>query len=97
MDFEINGNKFRSKKGFYRHVEQVFTNTLGWRIGRSLDALEDILYGGFGRHDPGEEIRVIWSNFQKSRQCLNGNFLLEILEILQEAENVTFEKYDYRK
>ncbi len=97
MDFEINGNKFRSKKGFYRHVENIFTYELGWRIGRNLNAFADILRGGFGRHDPGEEITVVWSNFQKSKQCLNENFLAAAEEILAEAENVTFEKYDYRK
>lgn len=97
MDFEINGNKFRSKKGFYRHVENIFTYQLGWRIGRNLNAFADILWGGFGRHGPGEEITVVWSNFQKSKQSLNENFLAAAVEILAEAENVTFEKRDYRR
>ena len=93
MDFEIKGNKFRSKKGFYRHVEKIFTNGLGWHIGINLDAFADVLWGGFGRHDPGEEITVMWSNFEKSRYFLNGNFLSTVVEILAEAENVTFEIY----
>ena len=37
--------------GFYDEVEQVFTCGLDWKIGRNLDAFNDILRGGFGRHE----------------------------------------------
>lgn len=63
MDFEINGNKFCFKKGFYRYVENIFIYEFGWCIGRNLNVFVDILRGGFGRYDLGEEIMVVWLNF----------------------------------
>jgi len=92
----INGNKIRSKKGFYNYVEALLTNNLSWKIGRNLDAFDEILDGGFGRHDEGEEIIIKWVNFKKSEEFLDRKFLKVVIEILDEKENVIFEKLDYK-
>ena len=49
--FIIDGRRFSNMAGFYDEVEQVFTCGLDWKIGRNLDAFNDILRGGFGRHE----------------------------------------------
>ena len=41
-----------------------------WKLGESLDALNDILYGGFGVYKPGEAVLVVWRNFSKSKREL---------------------------
>ena len=46
--FTIDGRRFSNMAGFYDEVEQVFTCGLDWKIGRNLDAFNDILRGGFG-------------------------------------------------
>lgn len=58
MEFIIDGAKFKSKKGFYNHVERIFTSGLNWKIGRNVNAFNDILRGGFGKHEDGEIIIV---------------------------------------
>jgi len=41
-----------------------------WKIAQSLDALNDLLYGGFGKIEGGEEIRLVWKCFEKNRKDL---------------------------
>lgn len=93
--YTINGNKFRGEKGFYRYAESTFTSGLNWKIGRNLNAFADILRGGFGMHDYGERIIVKWFNMKKSREVLPAYFYNYLVEILEEAENVVFERYEY--
>ena len=51
--FTIDGRRFSNMAGFYDEVEQVFICGLDWKIGRNLNAFNDILRGGFGRHEYG--------------------------------------------
>ena len=46
--FTIDGRRFSNMAGFYDEVERVFTFGLDWKIGRNLDAFNDILRGGLG-------------------------------------------------
>lgn len=66
----INGNSFNNLSSFYEEVEHLFTKDLDWKLGHSLDALNDILYGGFGVYEPNEEIKVVWQNIGKSKKDL---------------------------
>ena len=97
--YVINGSKFRSERGFYNYVENVetlLTENLNWKIGRNLDAFDDILEGGFGKHDYDEKIIVRWMNYRKSEEYLDSRFLNPVVEILTEKENVEFERFDYQ-
>ena len=46
--FTIDGRRFSNMAGFYDEVERVFTFGLDRKIGRNLNAFNDILRGGFG-------------------------------------------------
>ena len=96
-EFTVNGNKFRTQKSFHKYAEEIFTYGLSWETGRNLDAFADILSGGFGQHDYGEKIKVIWINIKKSEERLPSKFYNALIEILEETENVSFERYDFRK
>lgn len=96
-EFIINGNKFKTEKAFHKYAESLFTYGLNWDTGRNLDAFADVLSGGFGQHDYDERIKVIWINMKKSKENLPNKFYNVLIEILEEAENVIFEKYDFKK
>ncbi|WP_282628388.1 barstar family protein [Empedobacter sedimenti] len=66
----INGNNFSDLTGFYNEIERVLTKDLDWKIGRNLDAFEDILLGGYGVFETGEPIQLIWENSTKSKADL---------------------------
>ena len=66
----IHGDHFSDLTGFYKEMDRLFMKDVDWRLGESLDALNDILYGGFGVYEPGEAVLVVWRNFSKSRTDL---------------------------
>ena len=77
---EINGNSFSNLSEFYDEVERKFTKGLTWKIGRNLNAFNDVLRGGFGLHNYEEQIELCWSNSEKSKLDLGINETIEDLE-----------------
>ena len=67
-EFIIDGEKFDDIEGFYCEIDTLLTKNLTWRTGHNLDAFNDILRGGFGVHEYGEPIKIIWTNYKKSRK-----------------------------
>lgn len=66
----IYADNFSDLAGFYEEMDKLFMKDVDWKLGHSLDALNDILYGGFGVFNPGEQITVIWNNSSKSKKDL---------------------------
>lgn len=64
--FTIDGRRFSNMAGFYREAEWVFTCGLDWKIGRNLNAFNDILRGGLGRHGYGQPIHIKWLAYEKA-------------------------------
>ena len=83
---EINGNNFSNLDEFYNEVEQKMTKNLDWKIGRNLDAFNDILNGGFGIHKVDEIYELKWLNSQKSKSELKE--FNTIIDIITENKNV---------
>ncbi len=85
--FEIDGNNFSDKEGFYCEIDRILTINLTWKTGHNLDAYNDLLRGGFGAHEYGEPIVLRWLNFNKSKQELGMAFVLDVLEITLDCNN----------
>ncbi len=85
--FTIDGRRFSNMKGFYQEVESVFTDGLGWHLGDNLDAFNDVLRGGFGRHEYGEPIHIRWISYDKSIRDLGKEKMDEIEEIILDTDN----------
>ena len=66
----INGDHFSDLAGFYEEMDKLFMKNVDWKLGYSLDALNDILYGGFGVYEPDEQVIVLWNNVAKSKKDL---------------------------
>ena len=66
----IDGNKFSNLEEFYTEIDNLLTKDLTWKTGHNLDAFNDILRGGFGVHDYGEELEILWINSEKSKKDL---------------------------
>jgi RNAse (barnase) inhibitor barstar len=81
---EIDGNSFSNLIEFYDEIERKFTKGLNWRIGRNLDAFNDVMRGGFGVYEYLEDIEVIWLNSTRSKKALGYletmNYLNHILK-----------------
>lgn len=68
MTITIDGESFKDMAGFYDEIERNFFT--GGQMGRNLNALDDVLWGGFGIFEDGEAIRLVWKNSKKSRRDL---------------------------
>jgi RNAse (barnase) inhibitor barstar len=70
---EIDGNNFSNLAEFYDEIELKLTSGLNWKIGRNLNAFDDVLDGGFGVHELNENLELIWLNSEKSKSDLGWN------------------------
>ncbi|WP_421754837.1 barstar family protein [Croceimicrobium sp.] len=86
-EIEIDGNHFSSLDGFYDELEVKLTQGLNWKIGRNLDALNDLLRGGFGVFDYDEKILLTWINSKKSEKELGTEATLAYLKANLESCN----------
>jgi len=68
--FTIDGNKIYDIPSLYEEINRVFMANEDWKIGQSLDALNDMFYGGFGEIEGNEEAHLIWKNFEQNRKDL---------------------------
>jgi RNAse (barnase) inhibitor barstar len=62
----LDDTRFDTLEGFYEEVSQRLTP--GMAYARNLDALDDILWGGFGTPDDG--FILVWKNSDRSRAVL---------------------------
>lgn len=66
----IDGRNIRDIPSFYDEVNRVFMAGEDWRLGHSLDAFDDMLYGGYGAIAGTEPVRLCWRGFEESRFTL---------------------------
>jgi RNAse (barnase) inhibitor barstar len=72
----IDGNDFDDLEGLYDQISAVLIPGKAW--GRGLDALNDILRGGFGT--PKEGFTLIWKNSARSRRMLSYDETIKFYE-----------------
>ncbi len=70
LELEINGANFQDIEGFYDELNRLVMKEENWKLGVSLDAFNDLLYGGFGIIKDYDELEIIWLNSEKSRKDL---------------------------
>ena len=91
----INGDNFFDSKGFYNEIDKVLTSELDWNTGHNLNALNDILKGGFGVHEYEEPIYLVWNNSAKSKIVLselweNKTLYQLIIGIINDNKHIDF-------
>lgn len=105
----IEGSNIHNIPTFYDEINRLFMFGEDWKIGNSLDALNDVLYGGFSGMDAKEHIELTWNNIEASKKALGyettRTYYLEklqpdspfnkkhFLEQLEQLENNTGKTY----
>jgi RNAse (barnase) inhibitor barstar len=72
-EFIINGGNISDITTFYQEINRVFMQDENWKIGESLDAFNDMLYGGFGTIKTNEGTTLVWKDIEISRKALGYN------------------------
>lgn len=76
----IEGKNITNIETFYDEVNRVFMLNENWKIAQSLDAFNDLLYGGFGEINGKENIRLIWKNIEENQKSLGVQTTLEFYQ-----------------
>lgn len=66
----IEGSAIDSIASFYHEINRVFMQREDWKLAPSLDALDDLLLGGFGAIDGNEPVAIIWRDMEASKAAL---------------------------
>ena len=90
----IKGDNFSDLETFYDEIDHVLTQNLGWQTGHNLNAFNDLLRGGFGIYEYEEPVKIIWTEFSKSKRFLGEKLIETLLEIISEHNHIEFEKKD---
>jgi RNAse (barnase) inhibitor barstar len=70
LKLEIKGKDIADIPSFYEEINRVFMEAEDWKLGNSLDAFSDLLYGGYGILKDYEEVEVVWTDSKISREAL---------------------------
>lgn len=70
LTLRLDGRRIRDIPSFYDEINRVFMAGEDWRLGPSLDALDDMLRGGYGALHDTEEARVTWAEHAASAEAL---------------------------
>ncbi|MBQ7534254.1 MAG: pyridoxamine kinase [Stomatobaculum sp.] len=84
--YRLDGSSFKDASGFYQEIARLMTDG-ATETGGNLDALNDILRGGFGKHHYGEPIEIIWENFSDSREALGESLTFRIVNVILNADD----------
>ena len=68
--FVIDGGNIRDIPSFYDELNRVFMAGEDWQLGASLDALNDMLHGGYGAIRGSDSVEVVWHDHEQSRAAL---------------------------
>ena len=67
---EIEGNAINDIASFYQEINRVFMAEESWLIGPSLDAFNDLLFGGYGALQGAQSVELLWHHMDHSRNAL---------------------------
>lgn len=70
VHLRIDDTKVTSITGFYSEITRVFMAGESWQLGESLDALNDLLHGGFGAVPHDEDAQITWTEHHVAKSGL---------------------------
>lgn len=80
------GSAINDIPSFYSEINRVFMAGEDWQLGHSLDALDDMLYGGYGVLAGHESATLIWQDIEQTRSALGEETTRTWLQAKLDAE-----------
>ncbi|WP_435166036.1 barstar family protein [Falsirhodobacter sp. 1013] len=66
----LEGSRIHDIPGFYDEINRVFMAGESWRLGESLDALDDLLHGSYGALHGHATATLLWRDIDLCRHSL---------------------------
>lgn len=70
-EFVLQGSRIGGIGDFYAQLNRLVMRDEDWELGPSLDALNDLLYGGIGALANVQEPRFVWLDHEMARAALD--------------------------
>lgn len=86
----LDGTRVHDIASFFDEVNRVFMADEDWTLAPSLDALDDLFYGGYGALAGRAPVTLHWQGFEHSRQALG----LEATRRFLQAKLAAPERYN---
>lgn len=83
----FDGREIHNNEDFYKQVQKKMTKNLDFQIGNNLNAFNDLLWGGFGVHDYGEPLHIVWIFAEESKENLGEEFFAWIVDVIEKHES----------
>ncbi|HDS1037977.1 TPA: barstar family protein [Stenotrophomonas maltophilia] len=80
LTLHIEGHAITGIDSLYAEINRVFMAGEDWQLGPSLDALDDLLYGGYGALAGHATATVVWRDIEHSRAALGADATLAWLD-----------------
>lgn len=77
---QIEGSAINDIASLYAEINRVFMAGEDWQLGPSLDALDDLLHGGYGALAGQAQATLIWRDIAHSRTALGMEATRQWLE-----------------
>ncbi|KYH44214.1 ribonuclease inhibitor [Branchiibius sp. NY16-3462-2] len=68
--YRIEGARIHGIDDFYGELNRLVMTSENWRLGASLDGLNDLLYGGIGALADDDDPQFVWADHDLSRTSL---------------------------
>lgn len=89
LTLHLDGRRVHDIASFYDEINRVFMTGVDWQLGPSLDALDDMLRGGYGALHEVAEARVIWEEHALAASALGIEATRE--QLLAKLEDPRFD------
>lgn len=73
LTLTVDGRRIHDISSFYDELNRVFMEGVDWRLGASLDALNDMLHGEYGALEGVDEAVIDWIAFEETREVLGAH------------------------
>lgn len=85
LTLQIEGSAIDGIDSLFTELNRVFMASEDWQLGPSLDALDDLLYSGYGVLAGHAAVTVIWRDIEQSRSALDRQETVRWLQAKQQA------------
>lgn len=89
LTLRIDGRRVHDIPSFYDEINRVFMTGVDWQLGPSLDALDDMLRGGYGALHGVDGARVLWEEHALAAEALGVGTTRE--QLLAKLEDPRFD------
>lgn len=80
LTLTIRGDAIDDVPSFYSEINRIFMADEDWKLGESLDALDDMMRGGYGVMHGAGPVRLVWQAMDKARASLGFATTRELLQ-----------------